>query len=325
MAKRIPSQSAVVQQRHSMVFYLGVDAGGSKTEFAVGDEHTILGRASTGSCKVQRVGEEVARAALHAGIREACTRARVAPQELARTCIGMAGASDPKVALLVQRIAQEVVGGAVEVVGDNTIAMEAAFRGTPGVITIAGTGSIVYGRNERGESARAGGWGPVISDEGSAEWIGRRAVAASVRAVDTGQSTALNKAIMQAWHVATREDIVRLSNAFPRPDFAGLYPHVLHAANAGDAIARDLLMLAGTELAGLTKIVIRRLWPGRHAVRVCVAGGVFTSSTLVRQVFSNALRAERPDVAVSFGHVHPVAGALALARKAHAVQAQAGS
>ena len=70
------------------------------------------------------------------------------------------------------------------------------------------------------------------------------------------------------------------------------------------------------ELANLAKIVIRRLWPGPHLVRVSVAGGVFRSSTLVRQVFRNALQAARPDVAVSFGHVHPVAGALELARKA---------
>jgi N-acetylglucosamine kinase-like BadF-type ATPase len=193
--------------------------------------------------------------------------------------------------------------------------MEAAFRDGPGVIAIAGTGSIVYGRNERGESARAGGWGPDISDEGSAEWIGRRAVEATVRAVDTGRTTAVTSLIMRVWHVATREDIVRLANGTPRPDFAALYPHLLAAADAGDVLARDLLMRAGAELAALTKIVLRKLWPGRQAVRVCVAGGVFQSSTLVRQVFSNSLRAERPDVAVSFGNVHPVAGALAMARR----------
>lgn len=301
-----------------MPLYLGVDGGGSKTECAVGDQQAVLGRSTGASCKVQRVGAEAARAALHAAIRKACANGGVSPEQITRTCIGIAGASDAAVALLVGRMAQEVVGGVVDVVGDNAIAMEAAFRDAAGVIAIAGTGSIVYGRNERGELARAGGWGPVISDEGSAEWIGRRAVAASVRALDIGQNTALNKRILEAWRVATRDDIVRLANALPRPDFALLFPEVLRAAEAGDVIARDILMHAGTELAALTKIVIRKLWPGRHPVRVCVAGGVFRSSTLVRQVFSNALRAERPDVAVSFGHVHPVAGALALARKAAA-------
>jgi N-acetylglucosamine kinase-like BadF-type ATPase len=299
-----------------MALFVGIDAGGTKTECAVGDERSIFGRGNAASSKVQRVGEAAARAALHACIHEACNVARVSPQRIARTCIGTSGASDPNQVRALTGMIQEVVSGEVEVVGDHLVAMQAAFRDTPGVIAIAGTGSIVYGRNERGDIARAGGWGPVISDEGSAEWIGRRAVATVVRALDTGQTTGLNSAVMQAWHVATREDIVRMANTYPLPDFAALYPQLLAAAEAGDALARDLLMTAGTELAGLTKIVIRKLWPGRHAVRVCVAGGVFKSSSLVREVFSNSLRSERPDVAVSFGTVHPAAGALALARRA---------
>ena len=299
-----------------MSLFVGIDAGGTKTECAVGDEQSILGRGKAPSAKLLRVGEAAARNALHACVREACNLARVSPQRIARTCIGTSGASDPNQVKMLTTIIQEVVSGEVDVIGDHLVAMEAAFRGTPGVIAIAGTGSIVYGRNERGESARAGGWGPVVSDEGSAEWIGRQAVATVVRALDTGQTTAINKALMQHWQVATREDIVRLANAYPRPDFAALYPHIRRAAEHGDALSRDLLMKAGAELAGLAKIVIRKLWPGRHSVRVCVAGGVFTSSTLVRQVFSNSLRAERPDVAVSFGTVHPAAGALSLARKA---------
>jgi N-acetylglucosamine kinase-like BadF-type ATPase len=299
-----------------MPLFIGIDAGGTKTECAVGDEQSTLGRGSGASAKLQRVGEAAARNALHACVREACNLARISPQRIARTCIGTSGASDPSQVKLLTEMIKEIVSGEVELIGDHLVAMEAAFRGTPGVIVIAGTGSIAYGRNERGESARAGGWGPVISDEGSAEWIGRLAVATVVRALDTGQTTAINNVLMQQWHVATREDIVRLANSYPRPDFAALYPHILAATEKGDALARDLLMKAGAELSALAKIVIRKLWPGRHAVRVCVAGGVFTSSTLVRQVFGNALRAERPDVAVSFGTVHPAAGALSLARKA---------
>jgi N-acetylglucosamine kinase-like BadF-type ATPase len=310
-----------------MSFYLGVDAGGSKTECAVGDDHAVLGRATAASSKAQKVGQDAARLAIHAAIQQACQKAGVSPQQITRTCVGIAGASDARTALWVQRMVRDTVSGEVEVVGDNVIALQAAFRDTPGVIAMAGTGSIVFGRNERGDTARAGGWGPLISDEGSADWIGRRAVAGAVRALDTGQSTTVNQAILEAWQVATREDIVRVANALPRPDFAVLFPHVLHAAEGGDPIARELLVHAGTELAGLAKIVIRKLWPGRHSVRVCVAGGVFNSSSLIRQVFGNSLRAERPDVAVSFGHVHPVAGALALARKAGADSrpAQAGS
>src|SRR4051812_19793274 len=168
-----------------MPYYVGVDAGGTKTECAVGDDHATLGRSTAASCKIQRVGETAARAALLDAIRRACDAAAVSPADVSHTCIGIAGASDPQVVALIADMAREFVGGEVEVVGDNAVAMEAAFRGGPGVITIAGTGSIVYGRNERGEFARSGGWGPVVSDEGSADWIGRRAVAITVRALDT--------------------------------------------------------------------------------------------------------------------------------------------
>jgi len=307
--------AALMVQVCSMPYYVGVDAGGTKTECAVGDDHSILGRSSATSCKIQKVGEEAARIALHDVLVQACAAAGVSPQNVARTCIGTAGASETEIALAVKRIAAELVAGEIAVVGDHVIAHEAAFQGAAGVITIAGTGSIVFGCNERGESARAGGWGPDISDEGSAEWIGRRAVEAALRAVDTGQTTAVTNVIMQAWRVATREDIVRLANGSPRPDFSALFPQLLTVADAGDAVAREILMRAGTELSSLTKVVIRRLWPGRQPMRAAVAGGVFAASTLVRQVFGNALRAERPDVAVSFGNVHPVAGALAMARR----------
>lgn len=305
-----------------MAYFLGVDAGGTKSDCALGDEKSVLAQLRGGSVKLQRVGEAAARETLHGLLRQLCDAAQVSPREVVRTCIGAAGASDPRVVALLTAMCSEVVGGEVAVVPDFVIAHEAAFSGTPGIVVISGTGSIAYGRNARGETARAGGWGPIVSDEGSSEWVGRRAVAAAVRAHDTGQNTALTRAILQAWQIATREDLVRMANALPRPDFAGLYQSVLAAATAGDALASEVLMAAATELASLTKIVLRRLWPGRQAVRVCTAGGVFTSSQLVRRVFNNALRAERPDVAVSFGHVHPVAGALAMARRS---QSNAGA
>lgn len=299
-----------------MAFFLGIDGGGTKTDCAVGDERSVLGRATAAGSKVQRVGEPQARAELHAAIRHACAAAKIPPQQVAHACIGIAGASDPIVAGLVRGIVAELVPGAVDVVGDMAIAMQAAFGATPGVIVVAGTGSIAYGRNARGETARAGGWGPVVSDEGSGDWIGRQAVAAAVHAYDTGQSTTLSAAIAKAWHIGTREDIVRRANTDPRPDFAALFPHVLAVADQGDPLAQSLLVWAGGELAGLAKIVIRRLWPGRQPVRVCLAGGVLRNSELVRRVVSNTIRSERLDAAVSFGNVHPATGALQLARLA---------
>ncbi len=298
-----------------MALYLGIDGGGTKTDCAVGDDSAILGRAKTGGSKLQRVGEERARESLHEAIVSACQQARCDPGAITYACTGIAGASHPEARETVRRMVAEIVPGTVEVVGDMVVAFEAAFPETSGAIVLAGTGSIVYGRNERGDTARAGGWGLAVSDEGSGDWIGRAGVAAALRAVDSGQSNTLIGGIMNAWHLATREDVARAANASPPPDFAALFPLVLSSADRGDGLARDILMRAGSELASLAKVVMRRLWPGPQPVRVRISGGVFNNSFCVQQVFENSLRAERPQCTVTFGQADGAAGALVCARR----------
>jgi glucosamine kinase len=182
------------------------------------------------------------------------------------------------------------------------------------VLVIAGTGSNVLGINERGESARAGGWGSIVSDEGSGFWIGRTAVAQLMRAYDAGCPTELLSAITRAWGLGTREEVVAMANSNPPPDFAALLPAVLQCADAGDALAREILSSAANELAQLARIVVRKLWNGDGKIRIALTGGVFAHSAQIRQMFSNAIQAERPGIEVNPEPVHPVMGALAMAR-----------
>ena len=210
-----------------------------------------------------------------------------------------------------------IIGGKIQVTGDMTIALEAAFGESPGVIVIAGTGSIAFGRNQRGDTARAGGWGPIISDEGSGEWIGRQAIAQAMRSHDDGATTRLIAEILEIWRVATRDEIATRANASPPPDFAQLFPAVLKSASAHDSLSKEILTSAGMELARLARIVLRKLWLGPAAVNLRVSGGVIANSQLVRDAFQNTLHSERPDVIVSFEPVDPVLGALSLARKAN--------
>jgi len=303
-----------------MHFYLGIDGGGSKTDCLVGDDVRMLGRAVAPSCKIQRVGEEQARAALHTVINEACLAAEIEPARIERACIGVAGVSHPEIERKIRSIISEVVRGEIHVVGDNTIALQAACGGMPGVVVISGTGSIAYARNEQGREARAGGWGPAISDEGSGGWIGRRAVAQVMRAHDRGKNPPLLFSLIQKWKVTVAEDLVRIANEIPPPDFAALLPRVIEACSSGDALACDILMEAGGELAKLASAVIRQLWAddGRN-IRVGMAGGVFAHSAAVRRSFFNRLRAERPRVALNFAVAEPVYGAFELARNAAGV------
>ena len=275
----------------------------------------MLGSGAGGGSNFIRAGKAQAQDSLQAAIRQACTVANISPDRIAYTCAGMAGVVSSETAETVRQILGEIVPGELRVVGDNAVALEAAFDGGPGVIVIAGTGSIAYGENAAGENARAGGWGFAVSDEGSGQWIGRNAVSALLRAKDEGCESSLDDIVRNEWNLNSSSQIVVMANATPPPNFAALVPGILAAADAGDILARQTLTRAGNELAQLAAIVARKLFSGAETVPVAMVGGVFGNSALVREAFYNCLRAEFPRVVLQPDVVEPVQGALQLARK----------
>jgi N-acetylglucosamine kinase-like BadF-type ATPase len=311
-------------------YYLGIDGGGSKTSCAVGDKSSVLATAMAGPSNIVRVGESRARESLHQAINQACAAAKIDPGEVQRVCVGAAGAGREEIASAVRRIVAELIPTKIEIVGDMEIALEAAFGDGPGVIVIAGTGSIAYGRDGQGRTARAGGWGYAISDEGSAHWIGRAAVASLLRVRDGGSEAAaennkdaaagvsLFRELSAAWRLHTLDELVRTANS--NPDFAALFPAVLAAAEAGDGVGQRILARAAAELAQLAEVVIRRLFAGSTAsapaVPLAVAGGVFRYSATVRQAFHAELRRTHAHIDLNPEVVEPVRGALQMARKA---------
>jgi glucosamine kinase len=307
-----------------MAYYLGIDGGGTKTRCVLGDETLVLATAMSGGSNIVRLGETQAREALHTAVRQACATANISPAQISAICIGAAGAARPEIAAkirtildeLTSKMAPEVPLTNIEVVGDTVIALEAAFGAGPGVMAIAGTGSIVYGRDANGHTARAGGWGFAISDEGSGHWIGRQAISAILSAHDQGLETALTAMVLQAWKLNTLEELVQQANSTPPADFPRLFPLVLRAADERDSIARDLLTDAGAKLAALAAIVVRRLAPHAPAAMLSIAmtGSVFRQSPDVRQVFYNTLQISFPGLDVRQDIVDPVEGALARAR-----------
>lgn len=297
-----------------MGFFLGIDGGGSKTVCVVGDESKVLGTGTGGASNVVRVGEQATRTAIAEALGKACAEAKVAPPQILRTCIGAAGGARPEVETVVQGILAELVSGEIEVVGDMEIALEAAFGVWPGIVVIAGTGSIVYGRNAIGKTARAGGWGHAISDEGSGHWIGRRAIGAALLAFDQGQDPPLLETLMRAWNLNSCAGLVLAANAFPPPDFASLFPVIMSASDADDPIARRVLTQAGFRLASLAKIVVSRIFVN-EPTRVAMAGGVLRNSALVREFLYNQLRSEFPEITIEQDIVDPVMGALERARR----------
>jgi glucosamine kinase len=217
-----------------------------------------------------------------------------------------------------------IVGGTIEIAGDMEIAFADAFGVGAGMIVVSGTGSIAYGKNSRGETARAGGWGHAISDEGSGHWIGVAAIRAALRARDRGDNSSLLKDLMSALGVETVDELVVRVNETPAPDFASLFPvvlstalapRVLSAADAGDSIAQEVLEYAGKELAKLAETVIRRLFRGGEEVCVATHGGVLASSSQVRGSLVEHLQAWDPGTRFLSREIDPAQGALGRARR----------
>ena len=318
-----------------MSYYLGIDGGGTKTICAVADESAVLGTVTGGPSNVIRVGEPMARESLQQAVRQACAAAGITPREVSRTCIGASGAGRPETAAVVRHALTELLHSPIDVTGDMEIALEAAFAGGSGVVVNAGTGSFAFGRNPQGTSARAGGWGFAISDEGSAQWIGRVAISTLLRdrvvvSPETDpHPSPLQQSLLAAWKLKSIDDLIRAANATPTPDFSALFSVVLSCAEAGDDIASQVLTNAGRELAGLADVVIRCLYvetnesqsePASSAVTervpVVMLGGVFRHALQVRQVFYNQLHALQPRIDLNRQVVEAVCGAISLARKA---------
>jgi N-acetylglucosamine kinase-like BadF-type ATPase len=249
----------------------------------------------------------------------------VSPQQIARTCAGVAGAADDGVASLVQRVLIGLVGGAIEVIGDMEIALESAFAGGAGVIVIAGTGAIACGRNRCGEAARAGGWGRLISDEGSGHWIGVQAIRAALRAHDRTENSLLLRLMMQELGAGDVHDVAVKANTEPVLDFAKLLPLVLSAADNGDKPAIQVLERAGRELAETAAIVVERLFTNAEHVSIATHGGVFAGSELVKDAFRTELHRLCPGAMCVNLEVNPVLGALQRARREFSVWHKQGS
>jgi N-acetylglucosamine kinase-like BadF-type ATPase len=308
-----------------MAYYLGIDGGGTKTRFALADETTILARATCGGSNMVRLGETQAAEVLRQGVQQVCASARISPEEIQAACIGTAGSARPEIAAKIRTIFSGLGVANFEVVGDSVVALEAAFGAGPGMIAIAGTGSIVYGRDAQGNLARAGGWGFAISDEGSGHWIGRRAVSVMLEAHDGGIETTLPQLAMECWRLRSMDELVQFANSTPPPDFPRLFPVVLRAAEEGDLVASELLTEAGVKLATLASLVIRRLASPdseseqrdskvRRWLPVATTGSVFRQSINVRQTFNDYLKKEFSGIEIRQDLAEPIDGAIARAR-----------
>jgi N-acetylglucosamine kinase-like BadF-type ATPase len=200
------------------------------------------------------------------------------------------------------------VARTVEVTSDAEVVYHDAFGLGPGILLVGGTGSMALGRAADGRTARAGGWGDRLGDEGSGWALGLGGLQAVARAADgRGTATELLPTLLAAVDLAAPADLIRWTAAATKAEVAALAPHVLATAAAGDPVAAGLADDAARDLAGAVDAVRRALEPWPEPPRVAVVGGLISDDGLLRERLERALG----DLAVRFdaGTVVPVRGA----------------
>lgn len=294
---------------------IGIDAGGSKTVCQLGDERGRVLRESRGpGANLQSAGELEVEKVLHDVLTEVLMDA---PQAPAAICLGMAGVDRPNDARIVQGILRRICRGSKTlVVNDALVALEAGAPGQAGVVLIAGTGSIAYGRDAHGGAARAGGWGHVLGDEGSGFWLGRQALRAVLRALDRrGEPTAMAAPICAHFGVTRPQDLVHpvYDGGMQPRAIAAIAPIVGEAADAGDPVAARIVDAGAVELAGAAASVAARLDLTRAAFPLPLAGGIFRAVPRVRALVLARLNAQLPTAQPALLDAEPASGAVRLA------------
>jgi N-acetylglucosamine kinase-like BadF-type ATPase len=295
--------------------FLGIDGGQSSTTALIGDESgQVVGYGRGGPCNHVKGPEGRTKfiTAISGCVAQAA-EAMGGAAAFEALCGGFSGGPADKEQLL-----QEMFPGAtIFVTTDALIALTGATSGRPGIITIAGTGSIAFGRNSTGRTARAGGWGYVFGDEGGGFDLTRQALRAALREEEGwGPRTALTAKLLETTGCRTVNEALHAfyTTDWTRPRIAALSRLVDEAAAEGDRTAEDILNAAAQQLAGYASAVRSTLFAPGEAARVAWIGGVFQSERLLYRFralvdLADGNRAAPPDL-------FPAAGALIEAYRA---------
>jgi N-acetylglucosamine kinase-like BadF-type ATPase len=317
-----------------MTYLLGIDGGGTRTtawlarqDVPSDDRLRVLGRGTAGPSNPLKVGFRAAEREILRSVRAAAREAKISLFKTASgkgsrrglapdaVVLGLAGSDRARVQNHMLRWMKKTIPAERHLLTtDAAIALRAGVGVSPGIIVIAGTGSIAFARDTRGHVLRAGGWGSLFDDAGSGYDLGHRAIMAALADYDgRGPRTQLLARIRTALRLKDITQVV-LTPLTPQ-EIAALFPLVIESARRRDYVAARLCTQAGRDLAELALAIIRRLGWSRRIVPVVCAGGVFRASPAIRRNFSIHLRRGAPQARTLLLKHPPVEGALALARE----------
>lgn len=298
---------------------IGIDGGGTNTRARLADRRgEILGAGEAGTSNPMHHGAAAAQAELLLATERAFEAAGRSRERVAALCMGLGGAGRAREQQELMAWARIELAERVEVVSDGQIVLAAGTPENWGAAVIAGTGSFVWGRNKEGETARAGGWGYLIGDEGSGFDLARGALRAATQAADgRAQETSLLAAILEFWDLAAPTDLVTrvYRSGLTHAEIAKLAPLVIAQAERGDAVALELIQDAAGNLARGVKAVGGALKFGTDSFPLALTGGLLLGAEFYRNKLLEALRLHGCVCAPIELVREPVLGAVRLARE----------
>lgn len=301
--------------------FVGVDGGGTRTRAVVTtDELVPLGRGASGPTNASTTPLTHVLESVCEAIDDALGAASLDARSVASISCGLAGVeASAKGSQIVAELDAVYGHGKSFVTTDARIALAGATRlspDSPGIVLIAGTGAVAFGRNAAGEEARAGGWGPLIGDEGSAYAIAARGLAAVVRQLDgRGPATAISELVFAQEGTHTpRELLSVLYRTDGTPSHLASYSLlVLAAARGGDAVAQRIFEEAGSELGLAVDAVIRKLKMEKERFAVATIGGTFGAQEFLLAPLRSRLALSAPGAEIRPPDFPPEIGAIRLA------------
>lgn len=303
-----------------MKFYAGIDGGGTRTRLAlVAEAGHLLALVSGGSCSFTELGRKAAQEGLAGLWQEAWKQAGLPPHPASALFMGMGSILSPQDGAVNRELAVAVGMAAADAVfADNDAwnALAGGLIGRPGILLIAGTGSACLGRNAAGQTWRAGGWGHLLQDNGSAYAFGAAALVAATRDADArGPVTALKALVCQTLGLQDIREIYYKvhHDGVPRAAVAALAPAVVALAEEGDAVAQTILDAGAAGLVEMVVTVARQLQ--LEAPALALTGGLIHNASTFRRLFLDRLAHALPGFRLVSDGLPPVLGAVLLARE----------
>ena len=300
-----------------MSYVVAIDGGGTKTLAIIAKtDGEILEMSTSGPSNIATLGLEKAREAIEEAYNSVLKKVGASRYNVVAVCMGLAGLDSPRMLRSVRfAIRDWRLARIVRVEQDSTIALAAATRlQEPGVIVIAGTGSVVMGTDGRGRIVKVGGWGYILDDEGSAFYIGYQALKLISKAFDGRiPRTRLLNYILQEFNARDYYELLEkiYKEEFSPINIGRIAPAVTKAAKEGDRVAISIINNAARELALMVTTALRRL--GLRTAKVYYTGGVFAAGSLILDPFIRNIKRMYPQVEVQELPYQPVIGALYLA------------